>query len=101
EFDALALNVAGNIHGTDRTNSFTVSTGGGAPDTSNTVTVTVREPAIGIAKSHTLPAGAPADAGDVVEYTLVVENAAAPRVAGFDLVVTDVLPASLTLDVGS
>ncbi|MCK9487705.1 MAG: isopeptide-forming domain-containing fimbrial protein [Dehalococcoidia bacterium] len=96
EYDALVLNVVGNQTNTGLENSFIVLIDGTQMgDASGKITVTVAEPVISIAKAVTTPG---TDAGDAVAYTLTVKNTAsgANAAAGFDLVVTDSLPASLT-----
>lgn len=96
EYDVLVLNVVSNQANTPLVNNFIVRIDGvqqGSP--SDDVTVRVAEPVISIAKTATTPA---TEAGQGVVYTLVVSNTATGNnaSAGFDLVVTDSLPASLT-----
>src|SRR5690606_23739581 len=95
EFDALVLNVMANQAGTALANDFIASANGATSATSAPVTVVVAEPSIGVTKALMTPA---TQAGETVTYTLTVANTAAGAnaAAGFDLLVTDDVPADLT-----
>ncbi len=93
-FDALVLDVTGNVDQTVRTNTAS-TTVAGATFTSNDVDITVVEPEVEITKTFGFPDAASGDtpgtaaSGDTVTVTLDVENTG--DVDAFDLEVTDVL----------
>lgn len=95
EFNALVRNTAVNARSGNIDNQFTVRVGGvqqGTP--SSVVRAIVQEPNVSVQKTVTNP---PHDAGDMVEYTLVVRNTAGANVTtGYDLVVNDQLHQWLT-----
>ena len=95
EFNALALNVSGNQAGTALTNDFRAYEGGTQAADANNLTVRVVEPQITVAK--TVSAG-PYEAGDPLTYTIVVGNASSTySTAAFDLRLSDVFDASLSV----
>lgn len=93
-FDVQLLDVAGNVDGTVRTNTASVTVAG-ATTSSNPVEVTVVEPVLDITKTFGFPDAVAGDtagttaAGDTVTVTLTVDNTS--DVDAFDVVVTDVL----------
>lgn len=97
EFNALVLNTAGNNDGTVLVNDVVAELGGvpiGNP--SDSVAVVVQEPHVVIAKDVDQAVG---DAGDRMNFTIVVRNdGAAPA---FDVDVFDDLPPTLVLDTTS
>lgn len=95
EFNALALNVSGNQAGTALTNDFRLYEGGTQAADANSLTVRVVEPQMSVTK--TVSAG-PYEAGDPLTYTIVVSNASGTySTAAFDLQLTDVFDASLSV----
>ena len=103
-FSAYVANVAANQQGVLRENSATLAytTGAGASQTlTATNSFNVSEPTLTITKSiPTLPS--PADAGSQVTYQLVVANpGGAFSATAHDVVVSDPLPAVLSLDTAS
>ena len=95
EFNALALNVSGNQAGIALTNDFRVYEGGTQAADANNLTVRVVEPQMTVTK--TVSAG-PYEAGDPLTYTIVVSNASSTySTAAFDLHLTDVFDASLSV----
>ena len=100
EFNALVLNVSANQAGVVLTNTFDTFSGGGQIGaTSNPTRIELVEPSVTIAKTAGTPTG---DAGDRVEYTLLVVNATGPLVApAHNIVVSDLMPAELLLDPAS
>ncbi len=101
EFDALLLNIAGNVAGVTRNNSFTVEIGGtqNGP-VSNTQPVVVVEPSlVGLDKSADPDSG---DAGDLIDFSVEFNVASgANNVAAFDVILADTLPAQMALDLTS
>jgi uncharacterized repeat protein (TIGR01451 family)/fimbrial isopeptide formation D2 family protein len=95
EFNALAVNVSGNQAGTALTNDFRAYEGGTQAADANNLTVRVVEPQVTVAK--TVSAG-PYEAGDPLTYTIVVSNASSTySTAAFDLKLSDVFDASLSV----
>jgi uncharacterized repeat protein (TIGR01451 family)/fimbrial isopeptide formation D2 family protein len=87
EFNAIVSNVAANTTNRNLDNTFTTRINGaqsGLP--SNSVRVTVRQPALATTKVVT---HAPADAGDTVTYRITVTNSG--NATAFDVVVNDPL----------
>ncbi len=103
-FSAIVANVASNQIGVLRENSATLSytTGAGATQTiTATDSLNVSEPALTITKSIPTPPS-PIDAGGVVTYQLVVTNpGGAFSSTAHDVVVSDPLPAVLSLNTAS
>jgi uncharacterized repeat protein (TIGR01451 family)/fimbrial isopeptide formation D2 family protein len=99
QFNAQALNVAGNISGTRLNNTFTVTIPNFASITSTiypTNSVIIAEPRISMSKVVTPATGI--DAGDLVTFTLVAANATgANATTAFDSVLTDVIDIRLAL----
>ena len=100
EFNALVMNVSANQAGTSLANTFDIFSGGAQiGTTSNPTIIDVMEPSVSIAKTTGTATG---DAGDRVEYTLLVVNATGSLVApAHNILVTDLLPAELLLDTNS
>lgn len=96
EFNALVLNVGGNVSGTNLDNTFTVRVNGaqiGAASAS--VRVTVFQPNVTVTKSGSRATGA---GGDTVTYTVTLTNGSGANVSpAYDATVTDTLPALLQL----
>ena len=100
EFNALVLNIAGNANGTTRSNTFRVGSGTTSLANSNAVVVTTRVPNVTVGKTVTPNSGV--EAGDEVTYTLTISNAAGANVMpAYDVAVNDVLPAQLSLQLGT
>ncbi len=93
EFNALVLNVSGNVAGDTRDNTFQV-TYDTFDYTSEPVTINIVEPSVSIVK--TVTTSPPIDAGDEVTYQLTLTNDGAASTA-FDLAVDDILDANLDL----
>ena len=90
EVVAVVVNVPANGAGDLLTNSAVLAYGGGL-QASATADVELVEPALNVAKSA---APATGDAGDVITYTMTVEQLPASTADAFDVVVTDTLPAN-------
>jgi len=103
EFNALVDNTIGgsNDAGDNRNNTFRVRiNGANSGPNSNSVQVRVREPSITNLDKVANPTSG--DAGDTIAYTITYSNAAGANVTtAFDVALVDVLPADLTLDLGS
>jgi LPXTG-site transpeptidase (sortase) family protein len=106
EFNALVHNQNGsNAHRNDagdgRSNNVRVLVGGTqSGDTSNNVTVRVREPGVTLTKTHS--AISTIQAGDVITYTITLANTASNTVIAFDIEFEDPIPATyLTLNPAS
>ncbi|MGF1663936.1 MAG: beta strand repeat-containing protein [Kineosporiaceae bacterium] len=92
EFDAVVTDVAANVAGASLGNTARlVWDDGNVP---GSVSTTVVEPDIGVAKSS--DATGPVAAGDVVTYTVDVTNAGSSVSTAHDVVVVDTLPDELT-----
>jgi len=100
EFNALVLNVGGNVSGTNLDNTFTVRVNGAqVGGASASVRVTVFQPSLTVAKSGSRAPGA---GGDTVTYTVTVTNGSGANVSpAYDATVTDTLPALLHLSLAS
>ncbi len=98
EFNVLVLNVAGNNGTTNRDNAFTIFISNTQTIITGTAIPWIRPvvPAITLSKSATPTSG---DAGDLITYTLRYTNAnnANNNTTAFDVVLTDIVPAQLTL----
>ena len=98
-YTVVAVNSADNARGQTLHNSVVVSWSGGSLPAVAAPDVHVVEPHMTVTKSAALDPGDPADAGDVVTYTLTVTN---PNDAngsdGFDVKLTDVVPTGMHLD---
>ncbi|HPS70347.1 MAG TPA: S-layer homology domain-containing protein [Candidatus Cryosericum sp.] len=93
EFNAVVSNVAANVANRNLDNTFTVNVGGVLSGfASNSVRVTVREPALATTKTIT---HAPVDAGDTATYKIVVTNTG--NATAFDVGIKDLLSAWLDL----
>jgi uncharacterized repeat protein (TIGR01451 family)/fimbrial isopeptide formation D2 family protein len=100
DFNAQALNVAGNVSGAVLTNVLTVTVPGiaSASSPTNTLsgTVIIAEPRLTARKLSTPQTGL--DAGDLVTFTLIVTNTTgANATTAFDTVLTDVVDGRLAL----
>lgn len=97
EFNALVLNIAANQTGTTFDNSFqTFINSNPSGPVSNTVTTTVIEPNVSIAKAVSIRGGAfgstaTGDAGDPVAYRFTLTNTG--NATAFNTVITDNIPA--------
>ena len=93
-FNAVVVNGAGNNAGSVLTNSFDTTIDGIAQNTSNTLDVTVREPAVGNFDKRVV-----GYTGDTTTFEIAFGNTgSAPA---YDLSVADALPAGMTLQTGS
>lgn len=102
EFQAVVVNESANQAATSLANTFNVlfdKDGVGAPDThgssSNTVTTTVVEPVLGVSKTLVTSGS---DAGDAVQYTITITNAAANNATAYDISVTDLFDTDFVLN---
>jgi len=102
EFQAIVVNEAANQAATSLANTFSVlfdKDGVGAPDahggSSNTVTSTVVEPVLGVTKALVVSG---TDAGDAVQYTITITNAAANNATAYDINVLDALDTDILLN---
>lgn len=99
EFNALVNNEIGNRSGTVLSNNYLVQNAATTLFTSPNVDVTVVEPTVTIQKSVLQSS---ADAGDTVQFVVVVRNESGTDAApAYDVNVLDVLPASYLLTLGS
>ena len=101
EFNAIVDNTTtgSNDAGDGRANTFRLGTGTTSLGTSNSVSATVVEPVITVNKVASPTAG---DAGDTINYTVTLTAAGgANNSTAFDVAMSDVLPASVVLNVGS
>jgi uncharacterized repeat protein (TIGR01451 family)/fimbrial isopeptide formation D2 family protein len=97
EFNALVLNLATNDNGDVLANSFSLTSDDFATITSTPVNVTIREPQVVVAK--TIDGAPPADAADSVTYRVELTNNGSAT--AFEVQLTDIMPASLQLNVGT
>ncbi|MGQ0602867.1 MAG: beta strand repeat-containing protein, partial [Anaerolineales bacterium] len=98
EFNALTENVAGNQTGAVLTNPVPVRDNGGDVATSPPLTVAVVEPTLTLSKQALTSSG---DAGDTIGFLIEYTNTAPGNATAFDVVLTDVLPANMTLVSGT
>lgn len=98
EFNARVLNVATSQSGTTLNNNANVASGGTSYGTTGNTGVIVREP--GITVDKTVAPGT-ADAGDLVNYTIVLRNNAANASTAFDVSLVDTFDALLVPGVPS
>ena len=94
--EAVVLDVAENMSGEVSTNSASLEFSEGT--LMDEVSVTIREPELEINKDSDVT---DPDAGDVVTYTVVVDHTTASNIAAQDVVITDAIPAGVTLVEGS
>jgi LPXTG-site transpeptidase (sortase) family protein len=92
--EARVTNVIGNQDAVTLSNEVTNTVNAGTPVTSNSVTVTVVEPALTLVKTVSDPTPA---VGQVLTFTLTLSHTAGTPDA-FDIVLTDDIPAELDLD---
>lgn len=102
-FDAVVENIAGNTLGTVRTNRGRLSyedSSGSSVDIDDTQTVLVLEPQFtSFSKTATPNTG---QAGQVIDFDVVMQASGAANTAtAFDVLLTDQLPADMSLDEGS
>lgn len=95
EYQAVVLNVSGNQEGTllDNTARFRWGNDSDTDLVRNSEDVTVREPVVEVTKAvevNSTPGVTRGDAGDPVEYTIVIENTGAYD--AFEVTFSDVLP---------
>ncbi len=106
---ATVLNVMANQNGLTRTNTATLRFDDPAlpartvPDSNpaNDPTVTVVEPVLSISKAQLSVSPSPAQLGSVVTYRITVAHAGSSTAPAYDVAITDVLPAALTLNLSS
>ncbi|HEX7491131.1 MAG TPA: hypothetical protein VF337_05465 [Candidatus Limnocylindrales bacterium] len=99
EYDAVVLNVAGSVHGTLLTNSARMYWTGGNSAIASAPNDRVVEPIMTLSKT---PSPVIGDAGDTIDYTIVVANPSVSNNAdAFNVVWTDAIPAGLTYVPGS
>lgn len=97
EVDATLVDVAANSNGDPLTNTALVQFGPGL-DASANAGVDVVEPILQVDKTGSITSG---DAGDSVLYTVTIQHSGSSAADAQDVVLQDVLPADLTLNVGS
>ncbi|MEM7053203.1 MAG: isopeptide-forming domain-containing fimbrial protein [Pseudomonadota bacterium] len=97
EVVATLVNESANSNGDELTNTALVQFGPGL-DASASAEIDVVEPILEIQKDGSITDG---DAGDPVTYMVTIDHATASAADAQDLVFQDVLPAGLTLNVGS
>ncbi len=102
EFQALVVNEAANQAATSLPNTFSVlfeKNGVAGPEphggNSNTVTSTVVEPVLAVTKAL-ITSGS--DAGDAVQYTITITNAAGNNATAYDINVADLLDTDILLN---
>ncbi len=93
---AVVLDIAENSNGETSTNSASLEFSEGT--LTDDVTVTIVEPELEIVKDSDITNP---DAGDIVTYTVTVDHTTASTVAAQDVVITDAIPAGVTLVEGS
>jgi uncharacterized repeat protein (TIGR01451 family)/fimbrial isopeptide formation D2 family protein len=98
DYEAVVLNVAGNVNGTTLTNSAVFSWTGHDLPAASAPPITVIEPKLQIAKTASPTTG---EAGTVVTFTLVVSHTAASATDAQNVVITDSIPAGVTFVNGS
>lgn len=97
EYEVVVLDIVSNTRGTVRGNAVALDydsapSGGILPDT--TPTVTIVEPEMRILKTASPTTG---DAGDIITFTLIVENLDPPaNASAYDIVLDDVIPTGMT-----
>jgi large repetitive protein len=74
--------------------TITVNDASGA----NNPSVTIVEPTLTVTKGSVLPAGAPLDAGDVIDYTITLSNASGQT--AYDVTLSDAIDANLDVTTG-
>ena len=93
EYTAVVLNVAGNQSGTLLNNSAVFSWAGGGLAAVSAPNVTVIEPLVAVDKTAVVNGlGTNGDAGDPVEYSITVQQAAGSQTDAFDVALSDELP---------
>ena len=97
DYRAVVLDSAGNVSGTVLDNSAVWSSDSGTLGPVTTP-VTVVEPDISISKTSNTSV---VSVGSVITLTLTIEHTAASQTDAYDMVVTDVLPASLDIVAGT
>ncbi len=97
---AVLLNEIGNQNGNTRTNTARLSyTRNDSTTTlSDSVNITIVEPVLAIDKQLVAPIPDPMDAGSEITYQIVLSHAASTAADAFDVVITDTLPSTLTVD---
>ena len=95
-YRAVVLNTAANVRGQVRNNSA-VWTAGSSSVTASAPNVTIVEPTLGVTKTVTPLTG---DAGDTVTYTLVVAHTGGSDADALDVVLSDPIPAGITVTSG-
>lgn len=97
EVDATLVDVPANANGDPLTNTALVQFGPGLNASAN-AGVDVVEPILTVVKSGSISSG---DAGDSVLYSVTIQHSGSSAADAQDVVLQDVLPADLTLNVGS
>jgi uncharacterized repeat protein (TIGR01451 family)/fimbrial isopeptide formation D2 family protein len=101
EFNALVLNTAANVAGSGVDNTFFVQTDSLTTPNSGPATITVVEPSI-TDLNKSVVGTVPTDANDVATYEVTFSNAASVTGStAHDVVLVDVLPATLVADLSS
>ena len=96
EYNALVMNVPGNVDGTPLNNLYQEWLNGVLNSTSSTASVNVVESHITLTKTNS--AISAVDAGDTITYTITIaNNSASSHAPAYDSHFTDTLPAGLTL----
>lgn len=95
-YRAVVLNAATNVRGQLRNNSA-VWTANGSSVTASAPDVILVEPSLVVDKTASPIRG---DANDAITFTIAVAHAGASNTAAFDAVITDVIPAGLTITSG-
>jgi uncharacterized repeat protein (TIGR01451 family)/fimbrial isopeptide formation D2 family protein len=95
-YNATVQNVIGNQSGTDLVNDVDATATNVPPDNDNQVTITVVEPALVITKAHN-DADRIVSPGQTLTYTITLQHTGVSNATAFDVALTDVIPAGLTL----
>ncbi len=95
-YRAVVLNTVANVRGQTRNNSAAWTTGGSTVAAS-APNVTIVEPTLTVNKTASPTTG---DANDTVTFTITIAHGAASNTDAFDAVVTDAIPAGITITGG-
>lgn len=94
---ALVRDITPNFQGAALVNPVIAQTGLGSFTDPTPPVVTIIEPRLQIDKTAVVNGGTTGDAGDLVTFTVTVRHAGGSNAAASDYVITDLLPAGLTL----
>ncbi len=94
---ALVVDTPLNVQGTNLTNPVSATTGLGVVTDLTPPTVTIIEPRLEVDKTAIVNGGISGDAGDTVTFSVVIRHTGTSNADARDFVVTDLLPAGLTL----